>query len=322
MSAPTAVPSNPRGQQALDDATTVRTELVTPAMCGPNSLFVGQLGDWTWDAVSLLCGTNAYDALDASGRPTYLSFYYFRVRSGGRFHPLAITFGDRLQVVSKVFGCGSESVLTLHRVRREDGREPEPIEPDDFYRYDDESCVYVENFNRWIARSRPDSNHALASSSPVGFRHQHLPTMPDRYSPRGAYSRARTHHSFGPAEAVTDRPEASFTVDYPVEPSRDLNGVGLLYFASYFSMVDWGLLRLWRHRGRADRTFLGRSVLDHQLCLLGNADADAVIRIELSWRLDPSDPRDEVVDAVLRDRGTGAVVAVSRQRIRPDEDPR
>lgn len=319
------------GLRPLADGSVTRTELVTPAMCGPNSLFVGQLGDWTWDAVSAACGVNAYDARDAAGNPTYLSFYYFRVRGGPALHPLDLTFGDRLQIVSRVFGYGSESVLTLHRIRRDDGTPAEPIEAEEFYRSGDDGCLRVENFNRWISRGRPDSNEGLVRASPAGFRYDHLPRLPEAYSPRRVYTAARTAGTFAPAPpadgggggggGAANGGGHRFTVDYPVEASRDLNGVGLLYFASYFAVVDWATLRLWRELGRDHRDFLRRAVLDHQLCYLGNADADAVLRLELSVRPSGADPAYEVVDTVIRDRRRDAVLAVSTQHVLSQPSP-
>ncbi len=305
------------GAATLDDGSLVRTELVTPGMCGPNSLFVGRLGDWTWDAVSASCDVNAYTARNERGDPTYLSFYYYRVRAGAAFHPLAITFGDRLQVVSRVFGFGSESVLTLHRLRRDDGRPPEPLDPDAFYGDTDPDSIYVENFNRWISRSHPDSNTGLVRASPAGFRHEHLPRLPDAFSPRPVYARARARSTFAPPDDAPgpDGGAVRFAVDYPVEASRDLNGVGLLYFASYFSVVDWAVLRLWRHLGRDHRQFLRRVVLDHQLCYVGNADADAVLRVGLTIRPAPGTPGTEIVDTVIHERSSDALLAVSTQRI-------
>jgi probable biosynthetic protein (TIGR04098 family) len=295
-------------------------------MCGPNSLFVGRLGDWTWDAVSHACATNAYDARTSSGDPVYLSFYYFHIRAGRAFHPLSLRFGDRLRVASRVFGFGSESVLALHRIRRQDAAPAAPgpalapaapIDPDEFYAYADPDSIYVENFNRWIVRGRPDSNRDLMRSSPVGLRHRHLPVLPPQHSPRAAYTHARTQLTFRQHEHAA--PPTRLTVDYPTEPSRDLNGVGLLYFASYFSITDWALLRLWRRLGRTDRSYLRRTVLDHRMCYLGNADADAVLSIELAASPDPDDPAADVVDTVLRERSTGRTLAVSTQWIHRED---
>ncbi|MEO3808342.1 LnmK family bifunctional acyltransferase/decarboxylase [Sphaerisporangium sp. B11E5] len=294
-----------------DGSTARRSVLVKPGMCGHNSLFVGNLGDWTWETVSELCGTNAFDATNADGAPTYLSFYYFHIRASRGMHVNGLTFGDRLDVTSRLFDFGSESILTLHEVRPE-GSRAGPVDPDAFYRFDDPRCIYVENYNRWITRSRPGSNEDLVKSSPVGFRHDHLPRLPDAYSPRRVYNHARNRLTFLdglPAGRVPLAP--GFTVDYPVEPSRDLNGVGLLYFASYFSIIDWALLRFWRRLGRDTAAFLDRVVLDHRLCYLGNADADSVLRVSMDAWGTADAPGDEIVNLVIRDRDSGRTLAVS-----------
>ncbi len=293
--------------------TVVREEVVRPGMCGHNSLFVGQVGDWTWDAVSALCGVDALRATDPGGAPTYLSFYYYRIRGSRRFHLRTPTFGDRLRIVSRLFDFGTESVLTLHRISRAEAAHG-GFDVDEFYRSADEDCLYVENFNRWITRSEARSNENLVRSSPTGFRHEHLPTLPDRYSPRQACHRARTRLTFLDEDAYRpDGPE--WTVDYEIDVSRDLNGVGLLYFASYFAIVDWALLRLWRRLGRTDADFLARVLLDQQMCCLGNADGGQVLTATLrGWR-PVAGGGTEAVDVVLRERDCGRVLAVCTQHL-------
>lgn len=298
---------------ATDLASVQRVETVRPAMCGHNSLFVGQIGDWTWDAVSVACDTDVLRAQDPSGAPTYLSFYYYRVRGGRRVHLRTPTFGDRITVTSRVFGFGSESVLTLHRIALGDDPDLRPIDPDEFYAAgDDDGRLYVENFNRWITRAQRGSNEQLARSSPVNFRHEHLPALPERYSPRLACHRARTAGTFTDgATRARQSLATALTFEYSIDPSRDLNGVGLLYFAAYFSIVDSGLLRLWRELGRDDRSFLDRVVSDQRLCYLGNADAGSVLRIDVRhWRGGLGGAR-ETVDVVLRDNSTDRLLAVS-----------
>ncbi|HEX6969590.1 MAG TPA: LnmK family bifunctional acyltransferase/decarboxylase [Micromonosporaceae bacterium] len=321
MLSPPAVPSPTAGVDpapTADPATVTRTEVVRPAMCGHNSLLLGRIGDWTWDAVAAVCDTDVLRAFDPSGAPTYLSFYYYRVRGGRRFHLRTPSFGDRLHVTSRVFGFGSESVLTLHRLARTPAgeRSPDPddirpIDPDEFYRAGDDGHLYVENFNRWITRSDAASNEGLVRSSPIGFRHSHLPRLPDRYSPRLACHRARTRLTFVDDETQPSEPSGEpFTVDYPVDASRDLNGVGLLYFATYFSIVDWALLRFWQQLGGDVRSFLDRIVVDQQLCYLGNADAGTVVRVTVRRRSRDASPDLNVIDVVLRDRASDRLLAV------------
>jgi probable biosynthetic protein (TIGR04098 family) len=238
----------------LDASTVTRTEVVRPAMCGHNSLFAGQIGDWTWDAVSELCDVDVLRARTAAGDPTYLSFYYYRVRGGRAFHLRTPSFGDTLRVTTGLYDFGSESVLALHRIERGG------------------DTLRVENLNRWIARGGSRSNEALVRASPVGFRHRHLPTLPAGHeSPRVACGTARTALTFRTDTRYADASPPR-RLYYPVDPSRDLNGVGLLYFASYFSIVDRALLDLYRGLGRGDAAFLDRVVVDQQLCYLGNAD--------------------------------------------------
>lgn len=290
-----------------------RTVTVRPGMCGPGSLFVGQLGDWTWETVSSLCDTDVFAARDASGNPTYLAFYYFRVRGGRRLHPGALTFGDRLTVTSNCYDHGTESVLTLHRIDRADAADAErPLDPHEFYERPREGSLYVENFNRWVTRSAPGSNEGLVKASPPGFCNDRLPQLPAAYSPRAVYRAAREAHTFRDMDEPGFRalPE-TVEVEHPVDIIRDVNGVGLLYFASYFSMVDKAALALWRGRGRSDRAFLRRAVVDQQMCYLGNADLDSVLVLGARARVSTTAPGEELVDVVIRDRDSGRVIAVS-----------
>ncbi|CCH31895.1 LnmK family bifunctional acyltransferase/decarboxylase [Actinosynnema sp. NPDC047251] len=293
------------------DATT-RTTVIRPGMCGSGSLFVGQIGDWTWDTVSTVCGTNAYTARDGRGAPTYLAFHYFHVRGSESLHVRGLTFGDLLRVDSRVFGFGSESVLTLHRIRRGTGA-PEHVDPAAFFAFDEPDCLYAQNFNRWVVRGASGGNEDLRSASPVDFRHEHLSALPPEHSPRRAHARLRALMT---AEPPADE-RSRLVVDYPIDVSRDLNGVGLLYFAAYFSIVDWALVRLWRYRGGSDAGFLGRVVLDQRIAYLGNADAGAVLRVRLSREPGGDVPgADETVRAVLADRDTGRPIAVAEQQVK------
>lgn len=298
-----------------DPSLVTRTEVVRPGMSGHNSLLVGQIGDWTWDAVSDVCGTDVLRAHNPAGMPTYLSFYYYRVRGSRQFHLRTPTFGDRLHVASQLFDFGRESVLTLHRITQSDG--PVGFGPDEFYAFDDDRALYVENYNRWIARAdATSSNRDLVRSAPVDFRRHLLPPLPERYSPRPLCHRARGLLTFRAGHpdgsrhvAVGPRHQAR----YPVDITRDINAVGLLYFAAYFSIVDGALLRLWRSLGRSDRSFLDRVVVDQQLLYLANADADCVIDATVQRFEIRGDDAHELFDVVLRDGER--VLAVSTLRL-------
>jgi probable biosynthetic protein (TIGR04098 family) len=291
-----------------------RVELITPAMCGHNSLFVGQLGDWTWDAVGASCRIDPYTAADPGGNPVYLSFAYFRVKADSGLCAEQLTFGDRLRIRSKVLSCGGDSVLTLHQVSRDQGDEAARSTVrgvEEFFRYDTPGCIHVENFNRWIQRSGRDTNHGLRRATPVGFQVRHLDKVADEHTPRRIWAEARKMGGFR-AESEPAL-EARLALTYRVNASRDLNGAGLLYFASYFSIVDWAVLCMWRSLGRPASSFLRRRVLDRQLCYISNANADDVLDVEVMTYRDVDGL--DVVDTTLRHQD-GGLLAVARQRIR------
>jgi probable biosynthetic protein (TIGR04098 family) len=294
--------------------TRVQRATVKPAMCGPTALFLGQIGDWTWDTVSEACHTNVFKAKTALGLPAYLAFYYYRVRASESFHVDALSFGDSIEVRSNVFGFGSESVLTLHEIRPGNGRalDASPIDCAGFYESPQPGCIYVENFNRWVTRSAENSNEGLVVSSPPEFQVDHLPRLPEQYSPRVAYTAARRQLTFLPSLAPS---VSRVRFEYAIDVTRDVNGVGLVYFASYFAIVDGAVFRIWRDLGRDERSFLQRVVVDRQICYTGNADVGAVLSVDATLRTPPEQPELEIFDVVLRVRGSERLIAVSTVRI-------
>lgn len=285
-------------------------------MCGPTTLFVGQVGDWTWETVSLLCGTNVFKARTDDGAPTYLAFYYLHLQSSGTLHPGSLGFGDRLEVVSQLFDLGSESILALHRLRllaeAEEENEPRPLTAAELHQHPADACLYVESFNRWVARSRAESNEDLLRASPVGFRHRHLPPLAEVFSPRLVCQDARRRESFlpwGPGhEALTSQ---ELRLDYALDLTRDLNAVGLVYFATFFSILDRAVLHFHRHLGRSDAAFLARVVLDQKICFLANAEPDAVLTLRIRGRRLAAPPAREAVDVVFENGRPERPIAVA-----------
>ena len=309
----------------LDTSSVARRTIMSLPTCGPGSLFFGQVGEWTWQTVSALCGDpgfSVHTARTSDDLPTYLSFYYYRVLGSSSMHHTMLAVGDELDISSRSFNCGSESVLTLHRIARrgtEVLRDARPLDVTEFYRQRDPACLYVENFNRWISRTDQGSNENLISAAPVGFRYEHLPTLPAEHSPRGVCGAARRSASFHPHgvpgfELVGD----DLVTTHRVDVIRDLNAVGLVYFASYFAIIDSSALRMWLLLGRTERTFLARRVLDYQMGFFGNANIGATLAITARlWRR-TGDPAEEIVEATVRVVDSHRLIAVASIRIRGD----
>jgi probable biosynthetic protein (TIGR04098 family) len=282
-------------------------------MCSGGSLIFGRIGDWTWESVGEVCGTNVHAARTADGRPAYLSFYYYRVRGGKAVHPHGLTFGDELEVTSQVFQFGGGSALTLHRLAPAGlGLDAAFLDPEEVYETPHPDCMYAENLNRWVARSQPNSNRDLAGTTPSDFVYADLPRLPNRFSPRTLIGRARDAGSFcRPQPPGFETAGDEYTFEYPVDVVRDFNGAGLLYFASYFSIFDTALLRLWRALGRSERLFLQRRVIDQKVGYFGNADLGSLFTITVRrWR-SAAVRRSEIADMELRDSATGRLLAVT-----------
>ncbi|MFI1018589.1 LnmK family bifunctional acyltransferase/decarboxylase [Streptomyces sp. NPDC020965] len=293
--------------------TLTRRVNVSLSMCSAGSLIYAKMGDWTWEAVNFASGMNVYTARRADGLPAYLSFYYFRVSSSEVLHPNGITFGDEIDVTSRVFDLGSQSVLTLHRVSRA-GKltDHQTLDPIEAYERPRPDCMYVETFNRWISRGDQTSNKGLVDASPADFRHKHLSPLPEAYTPRSTARNARKAGSFFPAGMPGFFPKGPpFHTKYALDVARDLNGVRLVYFASYFSIADIALSRAWRARGREDRHFIDRVALDYRLGFFGNADPDAVFDIAVQIWQDEQDPRHEFADIVISEQGGERILAVA-----------
>lgn len=357
---PPASPLPPRAERT-GPATLRRLVTVTPAMCGPLQSLIACAGDWTWDTVGQLCGLDVNNARTEDGTPSYLAFYYVRLLSGGGtgpqyLGPQQLTFGDRLEVTSRVFDAGRLSVLTVHRLRRlpdaSAAAEDAPFEPREFdphdldrrgfdpgefdhrdfdpYDFDPHDfdpsepyttprpdCLYVETLNTWVSRGNGTSNVGLVRRAPVGFRREHLPplTAGPVDHPAELCRRARNdlvfqdHRTDGWATAWP-----TTETDHEVDLVTEVNGVGLLYFASFFSIVERALYRQWRDRGRTRRAFAGRAPADLRICYLGNADLDATLRLRMGTLRDPDDAAHEKTDLTIHDLSTDRLIAVASFR--------
>jgi len=294
--------------ERVDRHTLLREVTIKPGMCGHNALLVGQIGDWTWETVSQVCGVNAFRAVDGAGKPTYLSFYFYQILGDREFHLRTPTFGDHLQVVSTCYGFGSESIVTLHRLASIDRGLPPKLSAEELLTARYPGCLYVQSVNRWIQRGS-NGNRELYTAVPLGFRLARLETLPPALAPRLAYDTARRQGAFAPEAGF--RGAGEWAMPYEVDAARDLNGVGLLCFATYFSITDSVLGKVWQLLGRSARSFLDRVVVDTRLCFLGNAEPGTSLTVRMRRSIgDPWDAR-ERFDAQIIEEDSQRMLAVA-----------
>jgi len=215
-----------------------------------------------------------YHEKNSSGLATYLSFFYLRMRASPALQMHHFTFGDVIDVGDHrlQFRHRIDADAAPNRARVAEGPSPGPVDPFELHERRDERCLYVESLNRWITRSRPASNEALVRSSPEGIVTRHLPVLPDRYSPRLSYDMARKAETFHDLASPDYEPVVEeYSFDYTNRRGARPQRRQAVFFASFVSIIDSHLLKLWKHLGRDVQSFLDRVVRDRRICYTANA---------------------------------------------------
>jgi len=77
---------------------------------------------------------------------------------------------------------------------------------------------------------------------------------------------------------------ASFTVEYEINPDRDSNGAGLTYFANYFAFMDYGERKSLRSNSKIDfseKNINSRTLVCRRTAYFGNVDLTDSIKIKV-----------------------------------------
>lgn len=286
-----------------DNSQFVRRLSLWPSMCGGSSRLVSQIGDWTWEMSERFCQANPTRAFAPNGDPTYLSFCYIRLKAGAYMDWNDVGIGDEMEVSSRPYRSGPGGLHTVHRLQRlsRPGAErgtgsdkPEQSPPlltvEEAHESLKDHCLYAETYNRWVSRSDPSSNENLIRAAPSLFQNRNLDDLPRHYRAKRFFQVAQEYGSFyveTGSEETLSLPEPIFL--YAIDPTHDVNGVGLLYFASYFAMIDRAFLDAWVTLGGTIREFVSRRVLEQRIVYLGNADFETSLCIHRSLRRIPGE---------------------------------
>lgn len=201
-----------------------------------------EVGDIHWGILTSALGVKSSEIADQAGERLYATFTRIRMRSAS---PLAaFRENDTLDIASAMTRFGAGMFFTSTQLRAL-GRTIEVEAMSSF------SKIAVSGDNTSLLKGQP--------AIPPGFAIPALSSPPD-FS--GEYRALR---------AEDPGPEA-FSTEYRVVPQTDINGVGLLYFASYPVIAEICLSR-----------FLGQdaprwSVIERDICYFANCGPDDAIR--------------------------------------------
>lgn len=255
-----------------------------------------------WNDLGEATGTPASRQADAEGRPVYASVYYTEVDGFGDDGLAAFRPDDHVDVVSTLARFGRTMLDGEHRLYRPGVLPavlPETLPPAPFVRL---SNVLV------CPGGGPDD---LRITTPANSRIDDVPTLREEPDSYRLIKEARASGGFFPTppDAVALW-EGARTIACRIDADRDLNGVGLFYFANYVVFMDLAERTALEQSGAyAPEALDARTTVRRRIGFYGNTTPRDTLAVEVeAFRL----PRAGHLLVHHRiQRGDGRVIAVA-----------
>jgi probable biosynthetic protein (TIGR04098 family) len=256
--------------------------------------------DQHWKEIGRLAGCPASRLVDVAGKAVYASVYFVELDTASD-RGLAV-FGpdDELELEGSLGRYGASMLDGTHRLYRAGSVQAESAAPS--LRM---SFVLVA-----LGRGPDD----LRVSTPSNGRIDRIPSLatePDSYRLVRA---AQSAGGFGsPPPGSAPLWDGVFSRTYPINPDRDLNGVGLLYFANYVAFLDAAEREAFGEMsgmsaGRLD----GRVTVRRRIAYYGNARSSDQLHIDVeAFALDGLAPTRWVVHQRIRRASDDRLIALA-----------
>jgi probable biosynthetic protein (TIGR04098 family) len=230
-------------------------------------------GDLRWHHMAQVAGLAATRQRDGEGRPVYASFYYLEVAGFpdeglGAFGP-----DDVLEFVS-LLGRFGRSMMDGDVLIYPYGALPDPL-PEVL---PEAPRIRLSNVLVALGSGADDLKIATPANADVE-RIPGLAEEPDSYR---VIKRARQEGRFWDAPADAERLwEGARTAEYAINADRDVNGVGLLYFANFVVFMDHAERALLPATGAFSDDELDRRItVRRRIGYYGNARTSDRIEVE------------------------------------------
>ena len=260
-------------------------------------------GEQRWIDIGTAVGVDASALRDADGHAVYASFYFvgldgFPATGLGAFGP-----DDRLEVVSTLARFGPSMLDGEHALHRA-GSLPEPL-PATL-----PAAPRVRLSNVFVREGTgvDDLRITTPANAPID-------RIPASAAEPDSYRQIREARTRGRFVAVPEGARAIFSeaqsIVLPINPDRDVNGVGLVYFANYVAFMDAAERAALTGAGGYAATALdGRRTLWRRIGFYGNAQRHDELRVDVeAFAL--SDPQHLLLHHRVTRRGDGRLIAVS-----------
>ena len=236
---------------------------------------LAHVGDQRWIDFGAATGVPASAHRDADGHPVYASFYFVEL-SGFPADGLGV-YGpdDELELVNSLERFG-RSMLdgwhSLHPAGTLPAELPATAPP----------APRVRLSNVLVREGRGTDD--LRITVPANARIDDVPassTEPDSYQRVREARRVGRFEDAGD-EAATPLWEGARTVPYRINPDRDVNGVGLVYFANYVAFMDYAERQALQESGAyAPEALDARRTRRRRIGFYGNALRHDVLLVDV-----------------------------------------
>jgi probable biosynthetic protein (TIGR04098 family) len=263
-------------------------------------------GDQQWQAIASILGLPSQDIVNDQGERLYASFINVDVSLAGRtFRDFGEGARVHVRYMARVYARRFvEGVLLFDDAPIPDSAIPSSVTRDSL------AATTVPHFymtNAFV--SRAVSNLRLRTFVPAGS--QPAPEATVEEMPFGLRDHEAVQRSgeiaFPGLEAAVPLPGMVMApITYEITPESDLNGAGLLYFARYIAIMNYGERHVLRGSGPVPISaplIATLSTERRRIFYFANADADDSIRVQVSVHAscqDDESARDPTVQIPLR----------------------
>lgn len=249
-------------------------------------LLLMHMGHFQWQAIAEAIRSPLSRLRTVDGGEVYATFYYIEERIPATAPLTSFRLDDTIRVMIQLRAFRNiafDGRLIFHHKSH---LETAGIrtEEDMLRVYTGAECPAVRFANVFVTPH--GGNSALKLAPPANASFDGIPVLPNEDN---AYNITRAAGQKGHFGVFDDgwtclNPTSPFIMTYAVNPDRDSNGAGLVYFANYIAFLDAAeralleqdVARRWPVSCVSTRTLRFR-----QLAYFGNADLDDVVRISI-----------------------------------------
>ena len=262
------------------------------ALTGRNHLAESPLlkfvGEIRWNHIAQFAGVPSRKLCDETGERLYATFYYVETLFPRQTPMAAFGENDRFTVVSTLRSFGNSILDGFHFFYPAGWPEEKKIPLLNGRNAADMGIPYVRTSNifvkmlqgaTWLKKSRP----AQRGMDDI----PRLAEVPDSY-PRIKKAEEEDRFRLTP-EAGSALTPGKVRIEYQIEPDRDLNGVGLLYFANYPMILDIAERKCLRENARlplSNDLLDLRTLVHRESAYLGNAHPSDSIDVWIEARIE------------------------------------